>query len=226
MGSVFVQPRIGHLQAVYKIFAYLKNHTRSRLVFDDLEVIPDLSLFRDEDWSEFYPEAEEIIPPNMTDSRVPNMRMSCFVDADHEGNIVTQRSHTGILIYLNNTPISWYIKRQNTVESSTFGSEFNYLRISVDQIQALRYKLRMLGVRVELPADVYCDNESVTKNSSVPESTLSKKPNSICYHRMREASASNMIRIAWIPGENNYADLLTKYLPVARRIELLKGILY
>ena len=49
--------------------------------------------------------------------------ITCFVDADHAGNRVTQRSHTDIIIYVNSAPIMWYSKRQNTVESSTFGSE-------------------------------------------------------------------------------------------------------
>ena len=154
------------------------------------------------------------------------VRMSCFVDADHAGNVATRRSHTGILIYLNNAPISWYSKRQNTVESSTFGSEFNALRISVDKIQALRYKLRTFGVPVTLPTEIYCDNKSVTINSTIPESTLSKKHNSVCYHRVREAVASRMVRIAWLEGDVNYADLFTKPLSISRRVMLLRGILY
>jgi len=66
-------------------------------------------------------------------------------------------------------------KRQNTVESSTFGSEFVALRQARDMIVALRYKLRMFGVPILGPADVYCDNQGVVKNASIPESTLSKK---------------------------------------------------
>ena len=48
----------------------------------------------------------------------------CFVDADQAGDKVTQRSQMGILIFSNQAPIMWYSKRPNTVEMSTFGSEF------------------------------------------------------------------------------------------------------
>ena len=89
------------------------------------------------------------------------VKMSVFVDADHAGEKVTRSSHTGILIYLNNAPINWYSKKKNTVESSTFGSEFIAMRISCDNIEALKYKLRMLGFPIIGPADVYCDNGSV-----------------------------------------------------------------
>ncbi len=67
--------------------------------------------------------------------------MNVFVDADHAGNKFTRCSHTGILIYLNSAPIVWYSKAKNTVESSTFGSEFVAMHIAVDMIEALRYKL-------------------------------------------------------------------------------------
>ena len=43
--------------------------------------------------------------------------INAFVDADHAGNKVTRRSHTGVLIYCNMAPILWYSKKQNTIES-------------------------------------------------------------------------------------------------------------
>jgi len=64
--------------------------------------------------------------------------MECWCDADHATNKVTRRSYSGIYITINGVPIVWYSKRQNTVESSTFGSEFNALRIAMDLIQGLR----------------------------------------------------------------------------------------
>ena len=46
-------------------------------------------------------------------------RLTVYVDADHAHDQVTRRSITGIIFFLNNTPIRWYSKRQKTVESST-----------------------------------------------------------------------------------------------------------
>jgi hypothetical protein len=138
--------------------------------------------------------------------------VSCFVDDDHAGCRVTRRSHTGIIIYVQGAPIMWYSKRQNTVESSTFGSEFIAMKTAIEQIEALRYKLCMMGIPIEGPANVFCDNEAVFKNSAFPESTVKKKHNSIAYHRTREAQAAGTVRIAWEPGDTNRADILTKLL--------------
>ena len=91
------------------------------------------------------------------------------------------------------TPIIWYSKRQNTVEMSTFGSEFIVLCIATELIESLRYKLRMFGVPIAGPARVFCDNESVVKSSSVPKSRIKKKHCSIAYQRVREAIAAGTL---------------------------------
>ncbi len=118
------------------------------------------------------------------------------------------------------------LKATNTVETSTFGSEFIALKIATKLIQALRYKLRMMGVALDGPANVFCDNNSVVINSSIPESTLKKKHVSICYHRTREACAMKMIRIAHEGTTTNLADCLTKNLPGPTLMGLLHRILY
>ena len=196
------------------------------LYFDDY--IPEVNelAFTPVDWSDFYPGAEEAIPPNMPEPRGDLVKVFCFVDADHAGNLLTCRSHTGILIFLNNAPISWYSKRQNTIESSTFASELIALRIAVEQVEGLRYKLRMFGIPIDGPADIFCDNQSVVKAASTPESTLSKKHNAICYHKVREAAAAGTILVAKEDGRTNLADIFTKPLPGDRRYMLLQSILY
>ena len=93
--------------------------------------------------------------------------IKAYMDSNHAGNIANRRSHYGIIIYVNNAPIIWCSKLQNTVEASSFGSEFVAPRIDTDMIGALRYELRCFGIPVEGPAEVLCDNMSVVKNLSI-----------------------------------------------------------
>ena len=67
-------------------------------------------------------------------------------------------------------------------------------------IEGLRYNLRMFGVPIDGPADVFCDNQSVVTNVSIPSSVLNKKHNSICYHSVREAHRAGTIGVGWISG--------------------------
>ena len=81
------------------------------------------------------------IPPNMPEPRENAVIISMFTDAASAGDLVTLRSQSGILMFLNGAQIIWYIKQQNTAEASTFGSEFIALRVGCELNDGLRYKL-------------------------------------------------------------------------------------
>ena len=103
-------------------------------------------------------------------------------------------------------PIIWYSKRQNTVETSTFGSEYIALKICIELIESLVYKLCMFGIPIEGEARVLCDNESVVKSSSYPESSLKKKHCSVAYHKVRENVAAGKVLIYYEESKWNLAD--------------------
>jgi hypothetical protein len=226
LSRFLVVPREGHLEQAFHIFAYLNCHERSRIVLDGRDPIVDESRFRANVWTQYYPDAVEEIPPNVPLPRGLPVFITVHCDADHAGCRVTRRSHSGILIFIQGAPIIWYSERQNIVESAVFGSEFIALKTAVEQVEALRYKLRMMGVPVDGPANVYSDSESVFKNFAFPESTLKKKHNAICYHKAREAQAAGVIRIAWESTDTNLADMLTKCLAGPRLRVLSLRVLY
>ncbi len=219
-------PREGHLQQVYHIFAFLKNKPKRTIVFDPQHPDIEESRFVKCDWHDFYRGAKEPIPGDAPEPLGNFVSTHCFVDADHAGNRVTRRSQSGILLFINRAPVIWYRKRQNTVETSTFGSEFVAMRIAVELVESLRSKLRMFGVPIEGPTNVFCDNEAVTKNAIFPESTLKKKHNAIVYHRTREAVAAGTIRVTKEDGKTNLADVLTKPLPQVTRDFLCDRFMY
>ena len=84
----------------------------------------------------------------------------------------------------------------------------------------------MFGVPIHGPTNIFCNNEAVTKNATLPESTLKKKHHSIAYHRCREAVAAETVRVAKEGTDTNLSDLLTKLLPQVRRDELLDRFTY
>ena len=132
---------------------------------------------------------------------------------DHAGDLVTRRSRTGFLIFLNSAPIFWYSKRQTSCETSSFGSEFVAMKQCCEYIQGLRYKLHMMGIPVELPTYIFGDNQSVLVNSSKPHSSLKKKSSSVAFHFVREGTAKDEWRVAYLNTHFNPADMLTKSLP-------------
>ena len=222
MSRYLAQGRVGQLEQVFHIFAYLKNYSSSKLVFDDTLPYVDESRFTECDWKEFYPDAAEAIPKDAPEVRGMPVSMYCFCDADHAGCKQTRRSHTGVIIFINRAPILWFSKRQNSVETSTFGSEIVALRIAIEMIEGLRYKLRMMGVPIDGACKMFCDNESVVKNTTRPESPLKKKSNSICYHKARESIAGGWVRLTKELGDTNVSDILTKLMSGPRLRTLVK----
>jgi hypothetical protein len=107
-------------------------------MFDEKRVDWDEGSFVKHDWTDFYRNAKEDIPPNAPIPRGNAVQINCFVDADHAGNRITRRSQTRILIFLNHAPIIWYSKAQNAVETSSFSSEFTAVRIAVELLSSLR----------------------------------------------------------------------------------------
>ena len=149
-----------------------------------------------DNWSEFYPDAEEDIPQDIMEPLGEEGTITCYVDADHARDKVTCRSVTGILLLVNNTPLIWYTKRQKTVETSTYGSELVAARIAVEMVMEVRYKLRMLGIPLERTSLMVGDNMSVILNTTIPSSMLKKKHNAISYHKVREAIAAKLVEFA------------------------------
>ena len=150
LSTYMALPRKGHLEQVYHVFGYLKTHSKCHLFFDPRHPDIDERAFSTYEWYDFYRDAKEQVPIDMPPPRGCAVSTYCFVDADHASNTVTRRLQTGILIFLNQAPIVWYSKRQNTVETSTFGSEFITMRTVVEHIEALRYKLCMFGIPTSL----------------------------------------------------------------------------
>ena len=84
------------------------------------------------------------------------------------------------------------------------------MRLGVDVIKALRYKLRMMGIPLPEPCGVSCDNKGLVDSTSAPESVLKKKHNAIDWHIIREACAMVMIKIGKERTDSDLADILTK----------------
>ena len=77
----------------------------------------------------------------------------------------------------------------------------------------------MFGLPINRHADVFCDNQSVVTNVSMPSSVLNKKHGFICYHRFQEAYRWCDTN-GWISGEYNKSDIGTKKtIPTNRRYE-------
>ena len=147
LASMMALPREGHLDQLFHMFSFLRGNHNGVMVFDPTEPDIDLSQFPDHDWSATpYAGSTEEIPHNVTEARGKGMTMQAFVNSDHASDTTNRRSRTGFIIFLNSAPIFWFSKKQTSVETSSFGSEFIAMKQCCEYIRGLRFKLRQLGI--------------------------------------------------------------------------------
>ena len=85
----------------------------------------------------------------------------------------------------------------------------------------------MIGIPCTSPAFIFGDNQSVLANTTIPDSTLKKKSQSIAYHLVRKGAARNEWSNTYVNTHLNPADILMKTLPSGeKRTNFVRMILH
>jgi hypothetical protein len=228
MSGFRVQPRLGHLERLKRIYGYLKRQPDAAIRFRT--GIPDhegVEIPVEYDWQDtVYGNEMEEIPEDMPEPKRLPMRTTTYEDANLMHDLITGKSMTGIIHLVNQTPISWFSKKQNVVETATYGSEFMAARQATEQIMDLRYTLRMMGIPLDGPAWMFGDNKSVITSGTLPQSKLNKRHNALSYHRVRSAIACKILYFLHIDGVDNPSDVCTKFLSRAKLWPLVAPLLF
>ena len=221
------QPRKRHLDRAKRIVGYLLFLPDGAIRFRTGE--PDFSSLKDQgyDWTRsVYSGACEQVPHDIPKPLGKHVQTTHYVDSNLHHDLATGKAVTAVLHFLNQTPIDAYTKRQSTVETATYGSEFVAARTAVDQIIDICTTLRYLGVPIRDKSYMFGDNRSVVTSSTIPNSTISKRHHLASYHRVREAIAAKFISFHWKDGKSNPADILSKHWEFGTVWPMLKPILF
>jgi hypothetical protein len=167
-----------------------------------------------------------LLPVGAPEPLGKHVTLTHYVDANLMHDIAMGRSVTGILHLVNKTPIEWYSKKQATVETATYGSEFVAARVCVEQIIDLRSTLRFLGVPIREKSCMFGDNKSVVDSSMQLNPMLHKRHTMLSFHHVREAVASGILGFIFLPGEDNPAYILRKHWGYTQGKERLKSLLF
>ena len=96
------------------------------------------------------------------------------------------------------------------------------MKIGMETLRGLRYKLHMIGVPILGPSLIYGENMLVFHNTQQPESKLKKNSNSICYGAIRKSMAMKESLTGHVPSVDNLAEICTK---VALGVETSSDVL-
>ena len=227
LSSFRANPRTGHLDRAKRIYGYLSKMKHGAIRFRVGE--PDYSgiHIQEYDWeTTVYGEVEEIIPYDCPIAKGHPVVITTYVDANLCHDMLTGRAVTGVLHLANQTILDYYTKKQPTVESATYGSEFMAGRTATEQIMDLRTTMRYLGVHVKGATYMFGDNQTVVNSCSMPKARLHKRHVIISFHRIREAVAAKVLHFIHMPGANNPADVLSKLWGYGSVRTCLKAMLF
>jgi hypothetical protein len=221
-------PRKGHLDLLGNVFGYLRKYPDGTIRFHtDTPSHEDQFTPCSVSWERsVYGETFEEIPEDAPVPKGKPVWQTGFFDADLEHCKVTGRLAMGAIFMVQGTIIGHFSRRQSTVETATYASEFIAGRAALDESIAIWYELRMLGAPLDGPIWMFGDNKSMINSAAEPSGRLTKRHLILSWHWLREKAAMGMVHYLHIGSKENIADCLTKHLAHTPMWALIKEHLF
>ncbi|GJS73703.1 RmlC-like cupins superfamily protein [Tanacetum coccineum] len=140
------------------------------------------------------------------------LKVTGFSNADWANCLMTRRSLIGYCIFLGHALISWKTKKQATVSRSSTEAEYRSMATTTCELLWLSYLLKDLGINVQFPVTLFCDNKSAQMLAANPCFHDRSKHVDIDCHFIREKIQDGFLQTAHIPSSFQLAYIMTKAL--------------
>ena len=156
-----------------------------------------------------------IEPTWIPSNPVLNWLLELWVDSDWAGDKDSRKSVTGWEFYLNGVLIDKKSRLQRVVALSSCEAEYIACAEACSQLLYVKQILESIGVTITYPIPVYMDNQGAIFLAS-NESIARTKHIDVRYHFLRELTqgANPIIKLIYVPSEENKADVHTKNVAV------------
>ena len=149
----------------FRMFRYLKHHLRTKIKFDPQQInMERINYIYDNKWQDIHLDSKEATVEKVPEANNPEVKITVCKDASHATDLLNIRSVKDIMIFLQYNRVKNYSKHENPVERSTYGSKFMAMKLAVEQLLEICYKLRMMGLRVEKCSNISRYNKFVLMN--------------------------------------------------------------
>ncbi|GKB76384.1 hypothetical protein Tco_0943279 [Tanacetum coccineum] len=135
-----------------------------------------------------------------------------FSDANSANCLMTRRSLTGYCIFLGHSLVSWKTKKQPTIVRSSTEVEYRSMAATTCELLWLSFLLKDLGINIQFPITLFCDNKSAQMLADNPYFHDRSKHVNIDCHFTREEVQDGFLQTTHIPSHLQLADIMTKAL--------------
>jgi hypothetical protein len=149
-------------------------------------------------------------------SEFSTLTLSVYTDADWARDIDSSKSVFGYMLFVNGQLIEAKSKSSATVQLSTCESERGAMFESSKSVMQRRLQLDSAGFTQSDPTPIYTDSQSAVKFICSNRTSYRARHIRIHKHFLRELMTNNTVKLVWIPGQYQLADILTKPLPADR----------
>jgi hypothetical protein len=147
-----------------------------------------------------------------------------FSDSDFAGDVDARKSTTGVIFFLNSSPITWQSMKQKVVAQSSCEAE--YIAAANAACQAVwlaRVLAEVQGTTTKAPM-LRVDNQSAIALIRNPVHHGQSKHIQVKYHFVRESEDEGLINVKFIRSKEQLSDILTKPLGKIKFLELRSKI--
>jgi chaperone required for assembly of F1-ATPase len=122
------------------------------------------------------------------------------------------KSISGYVVSIAGAVVACKTKRQACTALSSCEAEYMSLALAAQEIVHCRQLLVDLNEQQNGPTILYCDNIAAGELAKCETHQQRSKHIAIRYHFIRECIKRNEVKVMWLPGQDNYADMFTKAL--------------
>lgn len=135
------------------------------------------------------------------------------VDSDWAGDVNDRKSLSGYVFRVYSSTVAWTTRKQTSVALSSAEAEYTALSVAVAEALWLRMLLKDLGRRMDEPIVLMEDNQACIRIAEEEKPTKRLKHVDVRFHFVRNEIQNRVIRLMYVPTENQIADIMTKGIP-------------
>jgi hypothetical protein len=153
------------------------------------------------------------------------MRLEGWSNADWAGDKATRKSHTGWMLRCGGSLVSWLSKAQGCLSQSTTEAELVAVTAVSNEVLRWRHLWQDLSISLPVPVPLWVDNSATVSLAQHAGRFDATKYIELKHLVVREHQDRDWVKVAWVAGEFQLADVLTKALYPADFILAVTGVM-